>query len=411
MSVSDTAGAGPRRSTPAGRVSPGRAVREAAAGRRRTSGARAARLAVLVALSVGLSAARVGAQVVRGVVVSRLDGTALRGAVVLVVNGRGATEAGAFSDDTGGFALRVPADSGYALVVERIGFARVRLVGLTLRPGETLTNRVVLTPLAVTLNAVVVRGDTRCVATSAADSMVYTLWERVRAALDAVTLTGRERSYHATVSLFARTVGAHGGGRDERRWTGRVTTTDPFVSVPGDTLARYGYAHRDADSTTYYAPDAAVLVSEAFTSTHCFRVRIADAEHGGEVGLAFEPARRTDRLDVRGALWLDVRTGELRTLEFEYQATPPAAFPRGFGGHLAFHRLPGGETIVREWRLALPVQRRVMPASAYDAPEVAAARARHPGFDTREVGGEVTELSTADGRAVILGSRPSDVRP
>jgi hypothetical protein len=236
--------------------------------------------------------------------------------------------------------------------------------------------------------------------------MVVALWERVRAALDAVSLTGRDGLLRATVWLFARTVDAHGRARDAHGRIARVMTTEPFVSVPADSLARYGYAHRGRDSTTYYAPDAGVLVSDAFTSTHCFGVRRSDAAHAGGVGLAFRPARPSRRLDVRGVLWLDVRTGELRTLEFEYAAQSPAGFPHGFGGRLRFQRLPGGATIVREWRLVLPAPARLAAApSAYDAPDVAGLEAPARRLDAREVGGEVLALETADGRVLFSNPR------
>lgn len=358
-------------------------------------------VATLLALGACLPAA-LGAQVVRGVVVNGLDGAPLRGAVVLLVNGRGQTEAGAFADDSGAFALRAAPDSTYALVVERVGFARARVTGLLLHAGETMQRRVRLAPLAVRLDQVVVHGDRRCEAMHAGDTMVVALWERVRATLDAVSLTGRDRMLRATVSLFARTVDTHGRVRDTSSSTIRGTTTNPFVSVPLDTLARYGYAHRSGDTTTYYAPDAGVLVSASFTGSHCFRVQAADTAHAGAVGLAFEPAHRTRHLDVHGVLWLAVRSGELHTLEFEYVAGSAARVPHGFGGRLRFQRLPSGATIVRDWQLVLPAPARPrVPRSAYEAPDEAGlARFVHR-FDKREVGGTVLTLRTADGRVLF----------
>lgn len=359
------------------------------------------RLATLLALGACLPAA-LGAQVVRGVVVNGLDGTPLRGAVVMLVDDQGRTAAGAFADDSGAFALRAAPDSAYALVVERVGFARARLPRLVLNAGETIVRRVAMAPLAVRLDQVVVHGDRRCEAMRAGDTMVVALWERVRAALDAVSLTARDRMLRATVAVFGRTVDADGHVRDASRRTLHVTTTDPWVSPPGDTLQRYGYARRGRDSTTYYAPDAGVLVSEAFTGSHCFRAQPADAAHDGAVGLAFEPARAGRRLDVRGVLWLDVRTGDLHTLEFEYAGSPAAPFPHGFGGHLRFQRLPGGATIVHDWQLVLPIPARApLPRSAYEAPDVAGLERPVRRYDQREVGGEVLTLQTVDGRALF----------
>lgn len=78
----------------------------------------------------------------------------------------------------------------------------------------------------------------------------------------------------------------------------------------------------ERDTLVFHAPDAAVLLSDTFLDTHCFRLQSAHRAHVGMVGLAFEPVRGTRTPDVHGVLWMDAESAELRLLEYGYGDLP-----------------------------------------------------------------------------------------
>src|SRR6185295_9595578 len=111
--------------------------------------------------------------------------------------------------------------------------------------------------------------------TGAADGReVSAVWEETRKALYATDLTQQQELFSARVTRYQRTLDAR---------TGRVTgyeakeadavTRSPFVSETAARLSANGYVRPGTSETTYYAPDAGVLMSEEFLGDHCFRLR------------------------------------------------------------------------------------------------------------------------------------------
>src|SRR6185503_11701153 len=97
-----------------------------------------------------------------------------------------------------------------------------------------------------------------------------------------------------------------------------------------------------------------VLLSDQFLADHCFRVEAGTGWRAKDVGLGFEPIPKRKTPDVRGVLWLDGRTAELRTLEFTYTWLPFDERPGDFGGTVDFFRMLSGQWIVRNWRIRTP---------------------------------------------------------
>jgi hypothetical protein len=129
----------------------------------------------------------------------------------------------------------------------------------------------------------------------------------------------------------------------------------PFVSLPGDALSRGGYWRAlPNDSIIYYAPDADVLLSPAFARDHCFGVADGRGERAGLTGLTFEPAAEREVPDVRGTIWLDTRTFELRLVEFRYSRLPVSTSNRNVGGEVQFARVRSGAWIVARWFIRVP---------------------------------------------------------
>src|SRR5207253_4456488 len=80
---------------------------------------------------------------------------------------------------------------------------------------------------------------------------------------------------------------------EQAELTGEAVT--PFVSADPELLARDGYVDGDLErGATFYAPDAAILLSDRFLDSHCLRVQAPPEDRRDDlIGLAFEPTRLT----------------------------------------------------------------------------------------------------------------------
>ncbi len=300
-----------------------------------------------------------GAQVVRGVVVEDASGRELPGVVVVLLDSAGRRLAGVLVGDDGRFAIRATAPGRYSLRAERIGYRDDTPTPVTLGAGQTVELRLETRPIPVVLGAVRVTGKSPCVARASDGREVSAVWEETRKALFATDLTQQQELFSARVSRFERTLDAR---------TGRVTnyqtreanavTRSPFVSETAAHLSANGYVRQNASESVFYAPDAAVLLSDEFLRDHCFRLRAGDGKREGLIGLAFEPVKGRDKPDIAGTLWIDQKSAELRDLEFVYrelETLPQTSKSEDFGGHIQFHRMPTGAWIVERWIIRMPL--------------------------------------------------------
>ena len=204
---------------------------------------------------------------------------------------------------------------------------------------------------------------------------------------------------------YDRTLDAAGRivrGQQVRRT--RTPTTHAFKSWPADSLATHGWVVERNDETSFYAPDADVLLSDSFAAAHCFRVEPAPPGGGDLVGVGFEPAHSVRHIaDIEGTFWLDRATAELRTLEFRYTGLPKAASDAAAGGRVEFLRLGAGNWLVNRWHVLMPF---------LSAPAMVSTRRialATPGAIVRQIqvsGGVVTSV-TRDG--VVLHTEPMPV--
>jgi hypothetical protein len=157
---------------------------------------------------------------------------------------------------------------------------------------------------------------------------------------------------------------------------------------------QYGYVVGDDRSgRTYYAPDATVLLSDGFSNAHCFVPIPGVGATEGMVGLAFTPAPSRRLPDVKGALWVDAETAELRFLEYRY-ANLPATLPEGaLGGRVEFMRLETGAWIVQRWSIRMPLMGLMVDQGGRREPQ-----SKVLGF--RERGGQVTTIRSLGGKVV-----------
>jgi hypothetical protein len=76
----------------------------------------------------------------------------------------------------------------------------------------------------------------------------------------------------------------------------------------------------------------------------------------GVLGVGFEPAdSKHGHVDVRGVLWIDRHSAELRSLDYTYVNVAPVVDRAGAGGHVEFLRLPDGSWTVSRWWIRSPI--------------------------------------------------------
>ena len=300
---------------------------------------------------LAVSATAASAQRVRGVLRDSASGEAIAGAVVWATDSAGRFLARTVSIDSGAFA--VPRLVGTArLHVLRIGYAP-RELAVPNTPSDTiLVVRLLAVPLQ--LAAVEAHGEKVCPGDNAAAGALA-LWSQARSALYA-SVVAREAnpprirlfSYVRTLEPVRHTV------IDDSSATKELVADQSYVAArPAWAFARDGYMTEEGGERTFYAPDEAVLLDTAFVETHCLHSVTADAEHPGQVGVAFEPITAHGRdtlVDIAGALWIDPRHAALRSLEFKYTGLEPAASAES-GGDIVFTVNAHGATMVSRWKI------------------------------------------------------------
>ncbi len=298
-----------------------------------------------------LSPAVVRAQL-RGVVRDGPTRAPLSGAVVTVLDRAGATTARTITDVEGRFTVGI-APAAASLRVVRIGF-RPRDVPVPSTTSAAL--EIVMERIPPMLNAVHVTDNELCPG-STDRGAAFQVWEQARAGLLATVVARELKPANArTLAYESRLAPNDERVRKQTTRIGSGRTTRPFVSSQTPVyFARHGYILEDGSTRIYNAPDADVLLDESFATTHCFRVQAADADHRGQIGLAFTPAPGRDTLpDVTGVIWIDGTVPQLRSLDFLYTALERAAMSMKTGGHIEFRTMPNGVAFIERWHLRLP---------------------------------------------------------
>jgi hypothetical protein len=333
------------------------------------------------------------AQVIRGRA-SLPDGDPIPGIVIAATNPRGVEVARALSNSAGDFVLRLPNGGTFEIRALRIGFRPTIVRDVTVAARDTIERNIVLTALPVAIAGMQVRDRDECSLKGRGAETSLQLWEQARAALTAAQLS--EQSGRLDVRLI-RVDGHIDAPNDfgeplfpavDTARAREMIVDRVFAMTSVDTIAARGYVRSQPDGRTMYdMPNAETLLSDAFVGGHCFSIRSSN-EHREWIGLGFTPRRAVDGVaDIRGVLWLDRATAELRRVEFEFDNLPPAEYrvcdDRPFipmtperikesppfeqpqpncstvrndrsnrlrlGGRADFVRLPTGEWLVAEW--------------------------------------------------------------
>jgi hypothetical protein len=252
--------------------------------------------------------------------------------------------------------VSVPA-ARYRARVEMIGMATLETEPFDVTGVAREPRQIRLVPRAIDLEAIDVRAERRqCTARPSDEGMaVALLWEEARKALSAAALTELRGLYRYETLTYERDVEPRNRTvirEDESRRAGYMRT--PFESLPPEDLTRDGFVRRVGGEVLYYAPDAEVLLSDAFLDTHCFRLAEA-SDDPQRVGLSFEPIGRRSVPDVGGTMWLDRETAELRSLEYTYYNLDLPVRSATATGMVEFQRMPAGTWIVPAWWIEMPI--------------------------------------------------------
>lgn len=298
------------------------------------------------------------AQLVRGTVHEAGSGAPLAGVVVAIhrpANGHPAASLVATLTNASGEYAISPSDTGrFTLTAKRIGVRQYQSPTFLLAPGQTHRLDVTLDPVRYDLPTVSVSGATPCRARADDRGRIAALWEEARTAITASELSLRDRLFRATVTRYQRELEPRQlRTRSESHEVRRGVTEHAFVSIAAESLAAHGYARVLPDAIIeYYAPDERVLLSELFVRDHCFG--LARDGTAGEVGITFEPVRSRRVSDIRGTIWLDARTFELRRVAFSYTNFPSSVRDPRIGGEVHFARLASGAWHVSRWFMRAP---------------------------------------------------------
>ena len=297
------------------------------------------------------------AQVVRGRLVDASDDAGIGGAMMSLMDRRGTQLSRVLSRDSGLFELDTPISGTYRLRADRIGYATTFSDYFDVAAGDTLSFRMVAAIQAVSLKGISAEGDRRCRVRPEDGLAVTRVWDEARKALAAAAWTQERGYYRYEMMRITRELGREGRKViSEDRSYDQSYRQSPYVSRPAEELIEEGFAQLSPRESVYWAPDAGVLLSDAFLDTHCFRLKDAEEDAPGLVGLEFEPVPGRNIAEIGGTLWLRTENSQLERLDFRYRNLnlPDVLLGADIGGTVEFQGLPNGTWIVDSWRIRMP---------------------------------------------------------
>jgi hypothetical protein len=318
--------------------------------------------ALVIAATILATGIRANAQEVSGTAHIAGSSLPIGGTSIVLIDPAGVIVTGTLSQPDGRYSLRLPSTGQFRLRARRIGFAPDSSAVLDFTAASTLRFDPAMTALRTTLEVVKVEGIQKCEVGHESGDAAYELWEAAQNALAATIAAAGDKQFVYRLGRFLREVEPDSSRViHASQWRVRSLSSEPYYSVSPESLSVTGFARVEGDSSVYYAPDARTLTSEAFIRNHCLRA-VKDTARPDQLGLAFEPVRRNNLVDVSGVLWLDRASSELRDLEYRYEMPAPprgrVVLPRGAQattGRIDYRRLDNGAWIVQNWIIRVPV--------------------------------------------------------
>ncbi|MDP2480918.1 MAG: carboxypeptidase regulatory-like domain-containing protein [Candidatus Palauibacterales bacterium] len=357
---------------------------------------------LLVALSLPGGAR---AQGLVGRLVAAGDRAPIPGAMVRLLDPGEVERAWSLSGADGGFHVDSVPPGRYRIEVERIGFETWRS-GVVEVPAAGVVRRTFRVPVRpVELGTIRVEGSSRgeCRTRSEEGPALAAVWTEVRKALDRTRRTEQVEGDRFQLRRYDRFLDRDLRVVKEDVISGSKVGRATYRSVPVDTLVERGFASVvPGGGLDVHAPDAPVLLSDAFGATHCFRLVPGADPARGQVGLAFSPTRDRRVPEVEGTLWVDTATAHLRSLTFRYVHLGEP-YPDSLAhGRLDYRALPGGEWVVDRWWIRLPsvVERRELAGRSPSADLLYGTKVAFEVATWQEFGGELVRALTHEHVAV-----------
>ena len=307
-------------------------------------------LALLVTPRAGQS------QTVTGAVLDATTSAPLSGVLVSLLDLNGERVRATLSDEAGRFYFGLGGFGRYSLRAERIGLEPTTSKSFDVVSANPHFERLLVGARPVEITGLLVDSRVQqCQVDSDEAVQIQRWWRDVRTALDVSSVVQSSGLAQFEVDRFQREWDAplERVVADVSRAEVSVSTR-PFASAEARFLSEGGFVQGElAGQREYYAPDAEVLLSSTFLAQHCFSIAKSKTGDPTLVGLAFEPTRDHDVPDIRGTIWVDSTTAELRTLDFLY--TSLGEVPENeAGGSVWFEYLPSGAWIVNYWFIRMP---------------------------------------------------------
>jgi hypothetical protein len=321
------------------------------------------------------------------------SGSPVQGAFVTLVDSAGSRLRSTLTNPDGQ-GLFVGLSLGrYRLRVEMVGRETATSATVELAEAQQLRVPVSLAWRPFELSEITVEAERQCRVRPEEGERTAALWEEARKALEVAAWAQEEEVFRYSLMRRVRELDPQGNRvRSERVEVLSGWFREPFRSRSPADLVERGFVQEVDGDTLAFAPDARVLLSDAFLDTHCFALRKGRPE--GTVGLAFEPVSGRPVPDIGGVVWLDQASGEIRSTDFRYTRFPGEDRTDLLGGRVEFQRLPTGAWIVRRWHIRMPVRgmvrERVTSGFRVGLELVA----------LQEEGGEVRRVTDATGRVL-----------
>jgi hypothetical protein len=276
----------------------------------------------------------------------------IAGAVVMLLDSSRTVLVRNITDERGLYRVSTTASARYLRVV-RIGF-QPRELGINGRAGGAQSLDVTMVQFSTALAPVRVAEKTRCPRRPDA-AAAAALWEQARAGLLA-TVVAREANPAGIYRFaFERTFDV-GSDRITRFLVfadSAAAAVKSFTAVSSaQRFVETGFSKDSADIQLLFAPDADVLLDDAFGAGYCFRLARQVGTRPHEVGLSFSPAEREHgRVDIDGTLWLDTAARALTDIEYGYVGLPKTTDVFHPGGLISFRSMANGTALIDRWKI------------------------------------------------------------
>ncbi|MBL0170626.1 MAG: carboxypeptidase regulatory-like domain-containing protein [Gemmatimonadaceae bacterium] len=354
-------------------------------------------------LGVLLHTTALGAQSLQGTVVDSALRKPVPGSIVMVLDAAGNSLARTLTNQRGQYRVTLPNHA-----------ARVRVLHVGFRPGGAAipptANGVArldvsLALLSTVLEAVDVRDNTNC-AVRRDRGQALALWEQARQGLLAMIVAREAIPSRLKRLRFQRVLEGTGDRILSQDVQVDSTTGEsrPFQAArSARDFVQLGFVEDSSGVRSYFAPDADVMLEDAFFYGYCFRVMPADKSHPGLVGVGFSAAKhRAPNVDIDGAFWMDTSARVLTRIEFRYVGLDPRLELHRPGGRVEFREMSNGIVLIDRWVLRLVATRLDTvyvvrdPSMRRNRDVVPEERAR---FEVNESGGELATARWEDGTA------------